>query len=78
VSVEMLYLLIAKSIICLAIVTYSDSLVRWEILILASLVELAREDYKRWNILARRVNILDRRYLLIITWLNDSRLTNYV
>jgi hypothetical protein len=62
----MLYLLIAKSIIYLAIVTYSDSLVRWEILILAGLVELTREDYKRWNILARRVNILDRRYPLII------------
>jgi hypothetical protein len=43
----MLYLLIAKSIVRLAIVAYSNSLVRWEVLILASLVELAREDYKQ-------------------------------
>jgi hypothetical protein len=47
VSVEMLYPLIAKSIICPAIVTHSDSPVRWEILIPASLVELAREDHKQ-------------------------------
>jgi hypothetical protein len=45
----MLYLLIAKSIVCPAIVAYSDSPVRWEVLILASLVELAREDYERWD-----------------------------
>jgi hypothetical protein len=47
----MLYLLIPKSIVCLAIVTYSDSLVRWEVLILAGLVELAREDYEWWDTL---------------------------
>jgi hypothetical protein len=45
----MLYLLIPKSIVYLAIVTHSDSLVRWEVLIPAGLVELAREDYERWN-----------------------------
>jgi hypothetical protein len=78
VSVEMLYPLMAKSIVCPAIVTHSDSPVRWEVLIPAGLVELTREDHERWDTLARRVDTLDRRYPLTITWLNDSRSANRV
>jgi hypothetical protein len=66
VSVEMLYPLKAKSIVYPAIVTHSDSPVRWEILIPAGLVELAREDHERWDTPARRVNTLDRCYPLTI------------
>jgi hypothetical protein len=77
-SVEMLYPLIAKSIVCPAIVTHSDSPVRWEVLIPAGLVELTREDHKQWDTPARRVNTLDRRYPLTITWLNNSRSANRV
>lgn len=74
-SIEMLYPLIAKSIVCPAIVTYSDNLVRWEILILAGLVEPAREDYERWNAPARRPNTLNCRDLFTVAWLNDSSST---
>jgi hypothetical protein len=66
-SVEVLYPLIAKSIVYPAVVTYSDSLVRWELLILAGLVEPTREDHERWDRPARRVDTLDRRYPLTIT-----------
>jgi hypothetical protein len=78
ISVEMLYPLIPKSIVCPAIVTHSDSPVRWEVLIPAGLVELAREDYERWDTPPWRVDTLDRCYPLTIAWLNDSRPTNCV
>jgi hypothetical protein len=45
-SVKVLYLLIAKSIVCPAIITHGDCLVRQDVLIPAGLVELAREYYK--------------------------------
>jgi hypothetical protein len=51
-SVKVLYLLIAKSIVCLAIITYGDCLVRRDVLIPAGLVELAREYYEWWDILS--------------------------
>jgi hypothetical protein len=44
VSVKVLYPLNTKDISCLAIVAKSDNLARWEVLILAALVELARQD----------------------------------
>lgn len=40
-SVKVLYLLKAKLVSCLSIVTKSDCLLQWEVFILPSLVELA-------------------------------------
>jgi hypothetical protein len=46
-SVEVTYLLNTKLICCLSIVTDSDSLVWWEVLVPACLVELASQYHER-------------------------------
>jgi hypothetical protein len=70
VSVEVLYPLNTKDISCPAIVAESDNPARWEVSILAGLVELARQDDERWQRPARRVNTLNCRDPVSIAWLN--------
>jgi hypothetical protein len=78
VSVEALHPLDAQCIACPAIITHSDSPVRWEVLMPAGLVELAIEDHERWDTLARSVDTPHRHYPLTRAWLNDSCSTHNV
>jgi hypothetical protein len=78
VSVKVLYLVKAKFIVCLAVVTNCKHLVVWEALILAGLVEYTRQDHEQWEAPTRRINTLNCCYLVAIAWLNDSCSTNTV
>jgi hypothetical protein len=72
VSVEVTYPLKTKLICCPPVVTDCDSPVRWEVLIPASLVELARQYHEQWKTPARRVDTLNRCNPLLVAWLYDS------
>jgi hypothetical protein len=69
-SIKVLNPLNTKDISCPAIVAEGDDPARWEVLILAALVELARQDDEGWQRPPRRVDTFNCRDPFSITWLN--------